>query len=251
MLIDLDHLLPVQELVDLHLPICYGIAKSTTYMSSRVIPHHEANGDLQAAIAYKEAEGPRIYNVADESADLTPAERRYYEQLDHEQKKRFLQLTKSAYYDGEYIILRFPLFKHRTDQFATFEAAKCRDYDDVKHFPELMKFIHRLPFDEIGRVLIFLSFHHLPSDMHYDRRDDWYDGRYHFIWFNPTLEKKFFLLEGGQKRYITSRSAFFDFGLLHGADPAPKLTYSIRVDGQLTREFCERTGIKWKPRNQT
>lgn len=250
MIHELEPFIDVNLLEACHLEICAGIAKSKSNMSSRVIPHFEMQNNIPALIEFKNSEGARIANVAAENEELlTPEEKNYFSGLSHEERKRFLQLYKKAYWDGEFVRLKFPKVEYRNDKWATFYDSKCEWHPNIEHFPKLKKFIETLPFNEIGRVLFFVTFHYLHSDVHYDRKDNWYDGRNHFIWMNPFGKKKFFLMDDkGQKSYVKSKAAFFDTSLLHGTEPLPEMSYSLRVDGHLNKDFCNKTGIKWKSR---
>ncbi len=247
---DLSPYVNIHELEACHLEICAGIARSKTNMASRVIPHYEMQGDLQKLMAYKSGEGARIANVADENEKILNAEElKFYKSLTHEQKKRFLQLYKKAYWDGEFVRLKFTKPEHSQEKFATFYDNKCEWHANAEFFPQTKKFIETLPFIEIGRILIFISYHYLASDVHYDRRDEWYDGQHHFIWMNPFGNKKFFMLnDAGQKTYLTDKVSFFDVSCLHGAEPAEQMTYTLRVDGQLHQDFCNKVGIRWQQR---
>ncbi len=248
---NLDDHIDVSGLELCHLEICAGIAKSKTNMSSRVIPHFEMQEDFGKVIEFKTNEGARIGNVANEDADIlsTDAERAHFHSLTHEQKKRFLQLYKNAYWDGEFVRLKFTPDEFLQQPFATFHDSMCEWHANAVHFPKTIEFIKSLPFTEIGRVLFFISYHYLHSDVHYDRKDNCFDGRHHFIWFNPAKQKNFFLVdENRKKQQIESKSAFFNTRYLHGAEPVDKMTYTLRVDGQFNEAFCKKSGILWTSR---
>jgi hypothetical protein len=250
LIVELGPLLDVHILEECHLEICAGIARSKTNMSSRVIPHFEMQNNIKQLIAFKNSEGARIANVADEGESLlNENERNHFKNLNHEEKKKFLQLFKKAYWDGEFVRLKFPKAEFRNDIWATFSESKCEWHSNIEYFPKLRNFIDSLPFREVGRVLFFVTYHYLHSDVHYDRKDNWYDGQNHFIWFNPFGKKKFFLLDDkGEKSYVKTKAAFFDTSYLHGTEALPEMSYSFRVDGQLTEDFCRKAGIKWKSR---
>lgn len=248
---DLDSYINVSQLEDCHLEICAGIAKSKTNMSSRVIPHLEMQSDFNKVIEFKTNESARIGNVASEGSEhlKTEQEKEYFNSLSHEQKKRFLQLYKNAYWDGEFVRIKFTKPDCAQHAFATFHDSMCEWHENASHFPKTMEFIKSLPFREIGRVLFFVSYHYLHTDVHYDRKDDCFDGRHHFVWLNPFNQKKFFLVDDNKKKHtISSKSAFFNTRYLHGAEPSEKMTYSLRVDGQLDEDFCKKTGILWQAR---
>lgn len=248
---NLDANINTAELEQCHLEICAGIAKSEVNVSSRVMPHLEMNANLEELINYKNKENSRIYTVANAVANesLTENEKKYYSELNFEQKKKFLQLYKKAYADGEFVKIKFTKSAHADELFATFNNSMCELHPNAQHFPQTMKFISGLPFIETGRILLFVSYHYLHSDVHFDRRDECFDGRNHFIWFNPFKKKSFFLIdENGDRKFVDSKSAFFNTRYLHGSLPSPFMTYTLRIDGQLTKKFCEQNGILWAKR---
>lgn len=248
---NLDDHIDVSALEECHLEICAGIAKSKTNMSSRVIPHYEMQGNFDKVIDYKLNEGPRIGNVAKEDADIltTDAERAHFHSLTHEQKKRFLQLYRNAYWDGEFVRLKFTREEFLQQPFATFYDSMCEWHANAAYFPKTVEFIKSLPFSEIGRVLFFVSYHYLHTDVHYDRKDKCFDGKHHFVWFNPAKQKNFFLIDDNRKKHpIESKSAFFNTRYLHGAEASAKMTYTLRVDGHLDEAFCKKSGILWTSR---
>lgn len=247
---NLDPYIDVGILENCHLEICAGLAKSKTFMSSRVIPHLEMENNIPELINFKKNEGARVAQIFDEGArHLNFEEKRVFTKLTHEQKKRFLQLYKNAYWDGEYVRLCYPRQEHWGEPEAIFYSDKCEWQENTPHFPQLKKFIHSLPFIDIGRVSFFITYHYLHSDVHHDRENDVYDGRHHYIWLNPFNNKKFFLLDDmGNKTYVPHKAAIFDGTQLHGSEPASKMTYSIRIDGQLEESFCKKVGLLWKKR---
>lgn len=248
---ELDDFVDVTELESCHLEICAGIAQSKTNMSSRVIPHYEMQNDFNELIQFKSNESARIGNVASEGLEFltTEQEKKYFKLLNHEQKKRFLQLYKNAYWDGEFVRLKFTRNEYLQQPYATFYDSMCEWHPNAEYFPNTVNFIKSLPFKEIGRVLFFVSYHYLHSDVHFDRKDDCFNGQHHFIWFNPNRQKKFFLIDDHRKQIsFNSKTAFFNTRYLHGATPSDKMTYSLRVDGQLREDFCKQTGILWARR---
>lgn len=248
-IVELDKYIDVYPLEALHFQICLGIARSKPTPATRLIPHYEMRGEWNKAVKYKNKEQARIAAVADEMSEvLDEGEFSLYKDLSYVEKRRFMQLYSNGYNEGEFVRVRFTKNEFLTDKFATFYADKTEESINYPHFLQLMEWVKTLPFREIGRVMFFVTNAYMHSDMHYDRRDDWYDGRHHFIWFNPFNMKKFFLVDGYEKEYVNSKAIFFDTSYLHGADPVPRTTYTLRVDGQFTEEFCKETGIKWKQR---
>lgn len=248
---DLDQYLSVEQLEECHLEICAGIARSQVNTSCRVMPHYEMSGDFENLIKFKNNEMARIASVANSNAceSLTEEENNFISNLNFEQRKKFLKLYKKAYSDGEFVRIKFTKNDCAHNLFATFHDSMCEMHSNSQFFPKTLQFINKLPFIEIGRILIFVSYHYIHSDVHYDRKDDCFNGQNHFIWFNPFKNKSFFLVDqNNDKKFIESKSAFFNTRYLHGSLPAQQMTYSLRVDGQLTKEFCETTGLLWKQR---
>ena len=111
-------------------------------------------------------------------------------------------------------------------------------------FPSLMEFIRSLPFKSTGRMIILYDTNSNAVTAHRDhaRRETCHE----FIWFRTRLSKPFYVMNHRTKerKYVESYSAWFDtLNQFHGADAAPGLSISIRVDGKFTDEFRSRIPI--------
>jgi hypothetical protein len=248
---DLESQIDLEGLEELHFKICLGIAKSRKFSTTRLIPHYEMTGQFQKAVDYKNFEPTRVGGINEIEPPvpgLTDEEIKEYNELSIYEKKDFLELFAKGYCDG-YIVPITYTPKNPKTEFSAFYKDQCPPSINMQYFPELMDWItHKTPFIHVGRILILKTTNHLHGDMHYDRRDEWNDGRHHFIWFNPFNMKKFFLVDGYEKIYVNTKAAFFNMNLLHGAEPSPFATYSLRIDGQLSEEFCKANDILWKKR---
>jgi hypothetical protein len=112
---------------------------------------------------------------------------------------------------------------------------------EANEFPTLMEFIRTLPFKSTGRMYIFYDTTGNPVTAHRDHSR--LEECHEFIWFRTRLSKPFFLMNPRTKerKYVQSYSAWFDtINQFHGADAAPGLSISIRVDGKFTDEFRAR-----------
>jgi len=246
---NLEPLVDIEGLEKLDLDICWGISKSSRDYSTRVIPHYEAQGRISEAIAYKNTEGARIAEVKDiETTGFSSYELERYNSLNYNQKRKFLELYCGGYNDGEFVRIKFTKNNHLDDKFSTFYSGTTEWTNNAEYFGSLIEWINKLPFTDIGRILIFITKHYLHGDLHYDRRDDWLDGRHHFIWFNPFGRKHFNIYHEDEIIPVTHRAAFFDTGYIHGSGIHTNTVYSIRVDGQLEQDFCKKAGIPWHPR---
>jgi hypothetical protein len=120
-----------------------------------------------------------------------------------------------------------------------YDLDRCEKWqlsEDAYEFSELIEFIATLPFAATGRMLVIYDPFGRAVTPHRDH--DSQDLCHEFVWFRTNKQKPFFMLdaETGDKRYVTSHSAWFDtVNQYHGADATGTLSWSIRVDGR----FCD------------
>lgn len=116
-----------------------------------------------------------------------------------------------------------------------------RRTEEAEEFPELMDFIDTLPFAAKGRMLIIYDPSGRAVSAHRDH--DSAELCHEFIWLRTNFDKPFYMLDPvtGERRYVTSHSAWFDtVNQYHGADATGGLSYSIRVDGVFSDAFRRR-----------
>ena len=121
------------------------------------------------------------------------------------------------------------------------KAELWRLSEEANEFPSLMEFIRTLPFKSTGRMCIFYDTSGAPVTAHRDHAR--LEECHEFIWFRTRLSKPFFLMNprSKERKYVELYSAWFDtINQFHGADAAPGLSISIRVDGKFTDEFRAR-----------
>jgi hypothetical protein len=112
---------------------------------------------------------------------------------------------------------------------------------EAEEFAPLMDFIATLPFAATGRMIIMYDYDGRAVPAHRDH--DSSALCHEFVWFRTNLGKPLYMLdpETGERLDVASHSAWFDtVNQYHGADSAPGLTFSIRVDGRFTDEFRAR-----------
>lgn len=125
--------------------------------------------------------------------------------------------------------------------------------ENVKLFPNVMKYLETLPFKVIGRVLFFTTYPNAGVITHRDsivaeHKDHninlFFDGgwRPSYVW-DEIKKTKTYLAKG-------SKSYFFNNRDYHGVDPEPVFRYTLRVDGTFTDELCKELGLEdgytWK-----
>jgi hypothetical protein len=113
-----------------------------------------------------------------------------------------------------------------------------RPTPEAQEFAPLMGFIATLPFAATGRIIIMYDYDGRAVPAHRDH--DSAHLCHEFVWFRTNLLKPLYMLnpESGERLDVTSHSAWFDtVNQYHGADAAPGLSFSIRVDGRFTDAF--------------
>lgn len=119
-------------------------------------------------------------------------------------------------------------------------ADDCQWTDNATYFPNLVNLIKKMPFEGIGRVMIFMTEANNQTVPHYDAgtpeqrskkpNDD-------FIWFTTAEHtKQIFVMDGTTKEkcYVdpTKKLIWFNEMDYHGTDAVPYFSFSIRIDGK-------------------
>jgi len=116
-------------------------------------------------------------------------------------------------------------------------GADCYWTEVSKFFPTLVQFIETLPFEQIGRVIFFITESNNQTVPHYDYYGDPKDKTHDdFIWFTTkSNSKSVYVMDGGtnEKFYADPDKKFVWFNEMdfHGTDPVPHFSFSIRIDG--------------------
>lgn len=124
------------------------------------------------------------------------------------------------------------------DYYALDRPEQWRPTPAADEFAPLMEFIATLPFEATGRMIVMYDFNGRAVPAHRDH--DSTELCHEFIWFRTNFSKPLYMLNPGtgEKLYVASHSAWFDtVNQYHGADEAPGLSFSIRVDGRFTDAF--------------
>lgn len=117
----------------------------------------------------------------------------------------------------------------------------CEWTENSKHFPKTIEFINKLPFEQIGRVLFFITEPHQNVLTHYDGGAGGSRDRQNteMIYFRPLSKKKLFIFDEKQdeKILINSTASYWNDMDWHGALPTETKSFSLRVDGIFTEQF--------------
>lgn len=125
---------------------------------------------------------------------------------------------------------------------------------NIRHFPNIRKFVETLPFKTIGRVLFFTTYPNTIVPTH----RDWYieSHRDHNInfFFAGGWRPSFVLDDINEDKIYLEKEAtsyFFNNRDYHGVDAEPKFRYTLRVDGVFDDTICEKfnliDGYVWRP----
>jgi hypothetical protein len=126
----------------------------------------------------------------------------------------------------------------KDDYYALDRTELWRPAPEAEEFAPLMDFIATLPFAATGRMIIMYDFNGRAVPAHRDH--DSPALCHEFVWFRTNLSKPLYMLNpaSGERLEVRSHGAWFDtVNQYHGADAAPGLTFSIRVDGRFTDAF--------------
>jgi hypothetical protein len=157
-----------------------------------------------------------------------------------QQRRKYLYFSKNIIKPWAFTVyLREGHFHKKTHQHSV-------DWQPVAdYFPLVKEFIKTLPFESIGRVLLFCTdayrdvpVHrdHLPQT-HYDHNINFFfnKGRKTFI-YDPNTKEKFYLDD-------KCRSYFFNNRDFHGVDSEPTFRYTLRVDGTFNKDIIKKINL--------
>ena len=241
--VDMTEYVDMDKLSSLFLPIAKGIAQCGP-LPITYFPPKTKNRGYKDMNDLAQCDDPAISE--EYSAILST--------LTPQQRYRFAELTNGVISSGSYIELRHSVSRRYKD---IFTSELCQDNINAQLlFPELMEFVQSLPFDSIGRIVIFISSPFVEGQIHSDlvtaqeflfppleNKDAYKDNN--FIWFNPGNRKKFFIYdeETDNKLPVTSEACFFNTWDYHGSDISNTTTFSFRVDGRFTSDLRILLGI--------
>ena len=235
--VDMSTYIDMNMLRSLFLPIAKGIAQCGP-LPIAYFPPKTKNRGYKDMNDLETCDDPEI---ADEYAKIISS-------LTPQQRYKFAELTNGVIASGSYVELRHSISRRYKD---IFTSNLCQDNKIAQVlFPELMQFVATLPFDSIGRIVIFISSPFVEGQIHsdllsaqeflfapLDNKDAYKDNN--FIWFNPAGKKKFFIYDEDtdSKTPVVTEACFFNTWDYHGADISNTTTFSFRVDGRFTDEL--------------
>jgi hypothetical protein len=230
----LDDYVTNPEWDQLHNDVCLGIAKaewSKRYVSSGV---HKDWSEQEITTVVLDAENR-----------LTPLQLKTFQTLTTtDEKIKYLNALTYNPHPFWVLFLRNNRRVEFTGVFNKSIAEDCAWTDNAKHFPSLVKFIETLPFESIGRVILFMTEANNSTVPHYDvlneaqRKQKPNDD---FIWFTTKQESKsvYVMDETTLERVYpdpTKKFVWFNEMDFHGTEAVKHFSFSIRIDGKFKPE---------------
>jgi len=232
--VDAAPFLPIDELKLLEKEICLGIAKS------------KINAGVYGPGVREEEKFKSVIGLIRKYAQTgNPQDREIISTMSLDQLSVFFKLYEGMYSASTVVYIRDFIDKKSLTAYQK-KAREDSTYstDNAQHFPNLLKWIDKLPFVEIGRVIFFIHEHGCDLPIHKDG-PKYVPHQNEFLWLNPCGKKMFFIYddETGVKHYVDTTAAFFNDLDEHGGDPVSTMTWSLRIDGKFTEEFRKQLGI--------
>lgn len=234
----LDEFVPEIDWNRLHNEISFGISQShwhKKFVSSGV---HED---------WKQREITTVFNEITDR--LTPDQIELFKKLKTtDEKIKFLIALTHIPHPFWLIFLRWNKRVESTGVYNKAVPEDCHWTNDVVHFPYLKGIIEAMPFDGVGRVLLFMTEANNSTVPHFDvlnqkqRQEKMNDD---FVWFSTKdNSKSVFVLDDETmvKHYPNSNKKFVWFNEMdyHGTDAVDHFSFSIRIDGRFNSRVKEK-----------
>jgi hypothetical protein len=230
----LDEYVSMPDWNVLHNDVCLGIARAE--WSKRFV---------SSGVHTNWAEQEITTTILDIENRLTPIQLATFETLSTtDERIKYLNALTYSPHPFWLIFLRNNKRTEFTGVFNKAVASECEWTLNATLFPSLVKFIETLPFESIGRVLMFMTESNNKTVPHFDvlneeqRKQKPHDD---FIWFTTKPETKTIYVmdsESLEKTYADPSKRFVWWNEMdyHGTDAVPHFSFSIRIDGKFKPE---------------
>ena len=170
-----------------------------------------------------------------------PATHQFGDETDNPLTREQMLYLKYRY--GVYFPWKVCYHLLENDRWEDKHSGEGKDFSEEarRMFPQTVAFIESLPFEEIGRCVLFgiEANDHAPA--HRDSEPGKALSIAQSISFAPRGNKRFYVCDptGGTKTIIEAPIYWFNDMDYHGVEPDPFFRYSIRVDGVFEGDFVE------------
>lgn len=242
-IVSMDKYIDTSANQELHLECCKGLALVDSYKMSMFPGTVHPSEAERGKVNFSEM----LANM--EKYDPNGIHKKNILEIENTTSEPRKAIYKYMYYAMGATIPWFFSYYLREQNFSgkTHEPKVLWSEEAKKHFPNLIEYIHKLPFKNIGRVLFFTTYPNAGVPAHRDyyvvpHRDHninlffsagW---RPSFIW-DDINNKKIYLPEGATSYFFNNRD-------YHGVDPEPMFRYTLRVDGTFEDWLQDELGLK-------
>jgi hypothetical protein len=228
----LDEYCPLVDWDKLHAEVSLGLAKSKwvkRFVSAGVHPDWAEQEILTYIL----------------KGNISDYEKQLYDKIDPmdtEAKIKYFMCVSDAVHPFWSCYLRLNKVVEKTRILNKAVGEDCYWTENAENFPSLIDLISKLPFQSVGRVMLFLTEANNVTIPHFDSIHELADKpNDDFIWFTTRHDyKKIYVMdsETKEKFYPLADSKFIWFNEMdyHGTDSFPKFSFSVRIDGKFTDE---------------
>jgi hypothetical protein len=167
--------------------------------------------------------------------------------LDTNTRRRYLYFKNKVLYPWSFVFVLKPnSFKNINN-----DSNPWFDFVDIE-MPYTKKMISSLPFNQIGRVVIYGSNPNNAVPCHRDAipiLSTVQSDRHlmHHINMNPGGYRPVYLYDSknNKKVYVDPESRLYAYNVrdFHGVDAVNRFSYTVRIDGEYSKDVCERIGL--------
>jgi Rieske 2Fe-2S family protein len=253
--IDLEPFLDLGALPAIHEEICAalprvevgqtgGSLKWMGVVADRVARDPYADS-MQVIAGFTQAQFRELVSLADDPTVFDPerfGEYEFGDETDHPLNARQMRLLTYKY--GVYfpwkVVYHFVENVRWEDKNSG--AGKGTLPEAEERFPLTVAFLRALPFQEIGRCLLFGLEANDHAPLHRDTEPDRAAPVQHCMTIVPAGNKRLYLMDPDEeeKLPVAARAYWFNDMDWHGVEPDPFFRYSIRVDGVFRPDFVAR-----------
>jgi hypothetical protein len=141
----------------------------------------------------------------------------------------------------------FSVFLLQNEYLTKADAGKRTLGKNANHFPHVLSyFVNELPFEYVSRSILFATYPGTDMTCHRDWIRTESNNAHHMCFnFGPGRRAYVYDCDTREKTHVREgcRAYLFNDQDYHGVSAVPHFSYTIRVDGQFTDEFCEKLGF--------
>ena len=213
-----------------------------------VAPFHLEDGYADLGFVMEGMSFPEwkeLVDLADDPAVFDPARWREYtfgDETDHPLNLR--QQRWLTYRHGVYFPWKVCYHLLENDKWEDKHSGEGKSFREEAErvFPKTLAFIRTLPFEEIGRCVIFGLNANDHAPFHRDTKPGSAEQVGHCLTFAPRPGKKLVLMSPDFQTRVPVEAPVYWFNDMdwHGVEAAPVFRYSIRIDGRFDPAFVRR-----------